>query len=475
MERVEGQPILTAAEMRSAEAAAAPDEDSLYALMERAGAAVADAVHRVAAGAPIQVLCGPGNNGGDGYVAARILAANGADVRVVASAVQQTALAQRARASWPGEVVQLDFASSAPVMVDALFGTGLSRDLARESQQGLTKALGASRYRVAVDLPSGLDADSGGWWRHVPEDEPAYDLTLALGALKPAHVEPSAVTRLGEVRVAGLGLDLARWPVRIAGRPDVPSPTPESHKYRRGMVGVVAGEMPGAAQLAATAAARAGAGYVVVFGGQGGGPASLVHRPLDEAAFRDERLGCVVIGPGLGRSAAAKRWVDHLVGETRIPLVLDADALHLVDPLQLKQRFAPTVLTPHAGELAALRERCGFKPVGAGAIARAKADVAALGNGSTTLVAKGFTTLVARDERVTVHSGASTWLSTAGTGDVLAGAIGAMVALYLGGGRDLHDAVSTGVWLHGAAARQLGASFIADDLAMALSGARGLI
>ena len=466
-------PILTAAQMRETEARAAPDARALYALMERAGAGVADLVWRVSAGAEVLIACGPGNNGGDGYVAARLLRERGGRVRVAAFAPPSSPLAQQACRSWDGPVETPGEAAPAPVFVDAVFGSGQTRQIGRDILDPLVRLAGAARFRVSVDVPSGIETDTG---RALASRPLPFDLTLAIGALKPAHVLPSAPPSCGTVRVVDIGLDLAAWPIRTVRRPSPPRPTGDSHKYSRGMVGVIAGEMPGAAVLAATAAARAGAGYVVVYGEATGGPASLVHRPLTDAALSDERLDAVLVGPGLGRGDAARERVNWLLGQDHLKLVMDADALELFDPELLVRRTAPVILTPHLGEYARLKERLGLATdeapdMPAGLLAEAEA----ITQGNHLLVLKGSTTYAVRGEDMRVSPRGNQWLSTAGTGDVLAGTMAAMMAAYPKAGGDVLDAVAAGIWLHAEAARRLGASFIADDLARELSAARAAL
>jgi len=466
-------PILTAAQMREAEARAAPDARALYALMERAGAGVADLVWRVSAGAEVLIACGPGNNGGDGYVAARLLRERGGRVRVTAFAPPSSPLAQQACRSWDGPVEALGEAAPAPVFVDAVFGSGQTRQISRDILDPLVRLAGAARFRVSVDVPSGIETDTG---RALASGALPLDLTLAIGALKPAHVLPSAQPSCGVVRLVDIGLDLAAWPIRTVRRPSPPRPTGDSHKYSRGMVGVIAGEMPGAAVLAATAAARAGAGYVVVYGEATGGPASLVHRPLTDAALSDERLDAVLVGPGLGRGDAARERVNWLLGQDHLKLVMDADALELFDPGLLVRRAAPVILTPHLGEYARMKERLGLATDDAPDLpAGLLAEAEAITQGNHVLVLKGSTTYAVRGGDMRVSPRGNPWLSTAGTGDVLAGTIAAMLAAYSKAGGDVLDAAAAGIWLHAEAARRLGASFIADDLARELSAARAAL
>ena len=480
MRPIDGQPILTAAQMRAAEVKAAPDPESLYLLMERAGAGVADVIRRVAAGAHVLVLCGPGNNGGDGYVAARVLREQGVPVRVAASGPPRTDLAKRAHASWGAAVEPLDDdvgepVRPAPILVDALFGTGSIRPIGWDIMEPFGKLAEAARLLIAVDLPSGLDANGYGYFLEPFVTSPSPQLTLALGALKPAHTNPSAILNCGEVRLIDLGLDLKNPLIRTVQRPQIGVLHHQLNKYSRGMVAVIAGEMPGAAILAATAAQRAGAGYVALFGEASGGPASLVHRPLTEAALLDERIDVIVIGPGLGRSDWARQWTTWLVEKTRTTLVIDADALALFDPRHLRIRSGPVFLTPHAGEMLAMEKRLGIElDWEVDRFTRSMMLHQTIApNGHFVLIEKGSTTVMTSHHGVRVSPRGDPWLSTAGTGDVLAGVVAAMAAAYGKVGGSILDAAEAAVWLHGQAARIAGPGFIADDLAFALSSARG--
>ncbi|PAX08436.1 NAD(P)H-hydrate dehydratase [Sphingomonas lenta] len=452
---IHGQPILTAAQMRAAEEAAAPTPDAMYALMERAGAGVAEAVRRLSAGAEALILCGPGNNGGDGYVAARILREQGHPVRLAAASEPKSDLARRARAGWDGPVERLADADPAPVLVDALFGTGLARSLDEGLTAPLHRLADAARLRLAVDLPSGVATDDGA----VPSEPPRFDVTLALGALKPAHLLQPAARYMGELRLLDIGVP-APSRTRALARPTLPEPGPDSHKFTRGLVCVVSGEMPGAAELAATAAAHAGAGYVLLLGAEASAPHAIVRRPWSLEALSVRKPGAVVIGPGLGREDKSI-WIPRLssVLATPYPVVLDGDALrHLSNPHSFR---GPTILTPHAGEFDHL--------FGLGQGSKIDRARAAAERSGATIVFKGADTVIASPHGdAIVAPEASAWLSTAGTGDVLAGACGAMLAA----GLDPLAAAEAAVWLHGRAARRLGPAFLADDLAEGLSACR---
>ena len=463
MIRPEGQPILTAAAMRAAEDRAIAAGSSVGALMERAGAGIAEAVRRLASGAPVLILCGPGNNGGDGYVAARVLKANGADVRVAALGEPRTEAAAAARAGWNGPVAPFADAGEAPIVVDALFGTGLTRPLDDSVARLLGERVRAARLSIAVDLPSGIATDTGAELSPSPD----FSLTLALGALKPAHLLQPAAALCGTARIVDLCLDRSSrdWTMT---RPEIATPTAADHKYSRGLVVVIGGEMPGAAALASEAAMHAGAGYVMLFEDHPvSTPHALVRRAWSADAFAQALDGkrpdktAIVVGPGLGKSDIAAAKLAAALGSA-YKLVIDGDALHLLDDAafaRIKVRSCPVVLTPHAGEFKALF----------GAFAGSKIDGArdAAARSGAIVVFKGPDTVVAHpDGRTRVALGASPWLSTAGTGDVLAGTIATMLAA------NTSAPAEAGVWIHSEAARRLGGAFLADDLARTLSAVR---
>lgn len=442
-------PILTSEAMRAAEAACAASGTSLSELMERAGAAVADIAWRMAAGAPVLILCGPGNNGGDGYVAARLLADRGAAVRVAALGEPATDLARAARAKWSGPVEAIgDGLSPAPVIVDALFGVGLTRPLA-DDLAGHLGAL-AGRRVIAVDVPSGVDADGRQAW--VPPL--GADVTVALGALKPAHVLLPTAQHCGRVQLAPIGIDADRA-MRTLPRAATTVPGASAHKFTRGMMLVRSGPMPGAAGLAAAAGLRAGAGYVLL---SAAGHVPFAAIIAENGAFyrqrlEDKRLGAVVIGAGYPASDALDRDVEAAVDAGK-PLVLDAAAILSASA---RLRAAPgqvrAILTPHEGEfLRAFPDLTGSK------IERAQAAAAETG---AVVVYKGADTVIAApDGRVVASWPGVPWLATAGTGDVLAGACGAMLAR----GGDPFEAAVTAVGWHIARAAHIGPGLVADDL-----------
>lgn len=447
--------ILTAAQVRAAEERVIAAGTPVEALMETAGHGVAEAAWRFAGPVRTLVLCGPGNNGGDGYVAARHLAARGMAVTVAALGVPKAGAAAAARDAWTGPVVPLEAAAPAPLLIDALFGTGLTRGLDAPVAARLNALAAEAQARIAVDLPSGVDTDSGA----VLSPLPAFDLTVSLGALKPAHLLQPAAAACGRVAVVDIGLD-ATSDLHLLNRPDLAPPGPADHKYTRGQVAILAGAMPGAAELAALGAAHAGAGYVLLFGREAADrvPHAIVRRRFDPAAIEDARVAALVVGPGLGRDAAARALLDAALAAGK-PLVVDGDALHLLGRLRMA-RLGRAVLTPHEGEF-----RAAFGELPGSKIDRARAAARAA---NAVIVYKGADTVVAApDGRAAIAAPGSNWLSTAGTGDVLAGAIGAM----LGRGLDPFAAAEAGVWLHARAALAAGKAFTADELAARLSDA----
>lgn len=440
-------PVLTAAQTRAAEEAAMATGVSVDTLMERAGRALAEAVLRFGGGRPTLVLCGPGNNGGDGYVAARILKDRGIEVRIAALSPPATDVARRAAGTWNGTVEALSGAAAAPVIVDAIFGTGLSRPLDTGLVEDLTRLRQSARIVIAADVPSGVDTDSGVALGAVPAD-----VTIALAALKPAHLLQPSAGLCGHVLVADIGI-AAESTACVIDRPALAPPRVADHKYTRGLVTVISGEMKGAARLVATSAARSGAGYVVLAGDPASAdlPLSIVRRDM-ETAIADARISALVIGPGLGRGADAEALVHRLL-PLDIPMVIDADALRMTHPSQIRRRRAPTILTPHSGEFDAL-----FGHVTGSKIDR---TLAATQSSGATVLFKGADSVVASpDGRVGLSARSSSWLSTAGTGDVLAGIAAAMLAR----GLDAHKATSAAIWLHNRAAHLAGPAFVADDL-----------
>ncbi|MBA3677224.1 MAG: NAD(P)H-hydrate dehydratase [Sphingosinicella sp.] len=424
-------PILTAEEMRSAEQAVISAGTSAETLMERAGAAAAEAIRIYAGPMRTLILCGPGNNGADGHVVARLLRERGVEVEV---------------AGLDG----LSEAKPAPLLVDALFGTGLNRGLDASTVQALGRLAASASVRVALDLPSGVSTDDGACLSPIP----FYDLTIAFGAAKPAHFLQPAARHMGRLVIAGIGIPVESRLQRL-GRPDMAAPGPDDHKYSRGYVAIVAGEMPGAAALAANAAARAGAGYVRLIAKDRipGVLQSVVQSRGDRnALLDDDRIGALLVGPGLGRGKDANALLQQVLALDH-PLIVDGDALRLLENTMLATKQM-LILTPHAGEFVHL-----FGTLSGSKVDQARSAASA---SHSVIVFKGPDTVIAApDGRAALAPAAPHWLASAGTGDVLAGIIAALRAR----GQEAFEAACAGVWLHGRAAERAGPGLVADDLA----------
>ena len=473
--------ILTVAEMGAADRLAVEEGVPSLTLMEHAGASVADEIARRFEPCTVAVLCGPGNNGGDGFVAARHLAERGWDVRL-ALVVRRDALKGDASAMadlWQGgdEPLTPHVFDDANLVIDALFGAGLSRAL-EGSVKDTVLALNHSRIPVvAIDVPSGLHGDLG----HALDDVCVEaDLTVTFFRRKPAHVLMPGRMKCGEIVVTDIGipesvLDIIQPRIFQNGPSlwgaDFPWPDPLGHKYARGHCVVVSGpsHATGAARLAARGALRVGAGLVSVaspldavdinaasltaimvkpFKGAGG---------LDEL-LNDKRLNAVVIGPGCGVGRATRELVAAVLAHDGAAVV-DADGLTSFadNPNELFLLLHENcVLTPHEGEFERLFPGLLKKSPSKIESARAAAAMA-----KCTVLLKGADTVIAaRDGRVVVNTNAPPTLATAGAGDVLAGFIGGMLAQ----GLDSHTAAAIAAWLHGEAALSFGPGLIAEDL-----------
>ena len=459
--------VLSVAQMHDAEQALINVGTSVDALMQIAGRGAGEWVRRMAARRPVTVLCGPGNNGGDGYVIAQFLFEHGNPVQVVPAREPATDAARNARALYLGPVLAADAGPHAlrqahgdQVLVDCLFGSGLTRALP-DDLASLLGALAAShRHRIAIDVPSGIESDSG---VALNPGLPEWDLTVALGAWKFAHLAQPASAAMGMLKLVDIGVAAVPGAAHVLARPRIEAPLVNAHKYTRGLAAVVAGAMPGAPLLAADAAMHSGAGYVKLLAAErpDGVPHDLVCASKDELA--DKRVAAVLVGPGLGRDDAAKsRLVAVLAGLA--PAVIDADALVLLTPAMLERRTGGLVLTPHEGEMAALERAFGL----AGDESRRGRAVALAAECGAVVVFKGPDTVIAAtDGAVLLAPGASSWLSVAGSGDVLAGIVVSRLAVT----RDPWRAAQEAVWLHGEAARRAGPAFTASALVDAVQGA----
>jgi len=483
--------ILTVTQMGEADRAAIAAGTPGLVLMERAGQAVAEAIAARFAPCATTVLAGPGNNGGDGYVVARLLKARGWPVRVEALAPPRSADAEAAAAAWDGPVEPFNpRGSGAALIVDALFGAGLDRPLASEPVRLAVALDRAGTPVVAIDVPSGLAGDTG-----QPLGGVCFraQLTVTFHRRKPAHVLQPGRALCGAVAVGDIGLrhgDLRDRGLMEGGRgqgsadaapvtlfeniPELwrarfPWPSVTAHKHTRGRLVVVSGEAwsTGAARLAARSGLRVGAGLVTLLSPPEALMVNAAHleavmlRPFDtdeelEAAGAD--ADCAVIGPAAGVSDATLSNVLALA-RTGAALVLDADALSVFrdDPGELFSILdRDDVLTPHPGE---------FERVFPGLLRsepeRISAARAAAGRAQAVVLLKGPDTVIAApDGRAAVNLNGTPWLATAGSGDVLAGLIGGLIAQ----GMESFEAACAGAWIHAACAEAFGPGLISEDL-----------
>lgn len=459
-----GAPVLTVAHMVAAEQAVFDTGVSVDALMLRAGQAAGEMIWRIGGNIPTLILCGPGNNGGDGYVIAQFLCQKGVAVTVAALTDPRTDAARNARARYQGDVIALADAVPKAQLVDCLFGSGLTRAIDDTVWSRFAALVTASRRSYAVDLPSGADADRAIWLN----DPLPFDHVLALGAFKYAHLLEPAASDCRSVSLIDIGVCAQASAATRIVKPVIVPPDAQSHKYRRGLVVVLAGAMPGAALLAARAAQGTGAGYVKIIGAgdaPAGLPADIVWQRADDPealcdALADPRIGAVLAGPGFGRDSHAEARVDAALASAH-PLVLDADALHLLGSRRsaVQDRKAPLALTPHHGEFVAL---AGEADGVLNKVDRATSLAATL---NACVLYKGADSVIAApDGRAIIADRRCSWLSVAGTGDVLAGCIAARLANH----RETLHALAEAVWLHDRAARFAGPAFTAWQLAEAL-------
>lgn len=472
------QTILTCDEVRACEQRAVGAGASMQLLMERAGAACALMLDARYPAGRVVVLAGPGNNGGDAFVAARVLAAQGREVVLheLAPGGPRTAEVAAAAKAWTGAHAPLEDLriEAGDVVLDGLFGAGLARALSGEAAFAVEQVNASGAKVVAIDVPSGVNGDAGA----VSGAATRADVTVTFGAKKPAHVLQPAASLCGEVVVAEIGFgdfvetvgggrllenDPALW------LPALKWPEATSHKHARGRLCVVSGGVAhtGAARLAAQAGLRSGAGVVTLLCS----PSALmvVASSLTAvmcASFADaealvalsERADSVVIGPAAGVNAATRANVKALARAGK-RLVLDADALSvfageagaLRDVLQRE-----AVLTPHAGE---------FERLFPGVLAASRNHAEAAREGARiagcVVLLKGPDTMIAApDGRAVVNTHATPFLATAGSGDVLAGIIGGLMAQ----GLSAFDAACAGTWMHGDAGRRAGPGMTAEDL-----------
>ncbi|MFE5367302.1 NAD(P)H-hydrate dehydratase [Streptomyces mirabilis] len=443
------------------------------ALMQRAAAglaaACADLLGRVY-GSRIVLLVGSGDNGGDALYAGARLARRGAGVTAVLLVPERThgaglAALRRAGGTVAGSGAAEELILRADLVVDGIVGIGGKGGLRPEAVPLAAYAADSRAAVVAVDLPSGIEADTG----EVLGTAVRADLTVTFGTHKPGLLIDPGREYAGSVRLVDIGLELpeeaeleALQHVDVAAR--LPVPGAESDKYRRGVVGIAAGSAryPGAAVLAVSGALRGGAGAVRYVGPAADAVISRFPETLvsDQGPARAGRVQAWVVGPGVGDDASA---VAQVLGAD-VPVLVDADGLRLADRSAVRARTAPTLMTPHVGEAAAL---LGVSRESVEAARLASARELALRYGATVLL-KGSTTLVADPAggAVRVNPTGTAWLATAGSGDVLSGLTGSLLAA----GLSALDAGSVGAYLHGLAGRLAadGAPLGAHDVAAAI-------
>ncbi|MEP9378983.1 NAD(P)H-hydrate dehydratase [Aquabacter sp. CN5-332] len=480
--------LLEPAEMAEADALAIAGGTSGTTLMDRAGTAVADVVARRPFPTRIAILCGPGNNGGDGFVAARVLTQRGFKVRVALLGRRDALLGDAAAAArrWSGPVESAEDITfeAVDLIVDALYGAGLGRDLEGPPRALVERMAASGRPIVAVDLPSGLDGLTG----RVRGAAAQAVETVTFFRRKPGHLLFPGRALCGKVRVADIGIpngvldqiapkcalnDPGAWGGSF------PVPAQGGHKYRRGHALAVSGGAwtAGAARLAARGALRAGAGLVTVacppdaLSVHTASYAALMARPASvpeevAAILEDLRFTAIVLGPGLEAGEGTRRMLDACAGPAR-SLVVDAGALTSFSgaPEALASALAgakAAVVTPHEGEFSRLFGGESAVMDAPSKLARARAAARRLG---AVVVLKGPDTVVAApDGHATIAENAPAYLATAGAGDVLAGICCGLMAQ----GMPAFEAASAAVWLHGEAAREAGPGLIADDLPEAL-------
>ena len=468
--------LLTVAEMARCDAATIRAGTPGHKLMLNAGSAVAREVLKRFKPCPVAVLCGPGNNGGDGFAIARLLAARRFKARVFLLGDRKALKGDAAihAAKWKGRVERLspEAVEGAKLAVDAVFGAGLDKPLGPDVEAAFEALARAGVPVVAVDVPSGVDGDTG----KTLGRSPRCALTVTFCRKKPGHLLLPGRALCGETVLADIGIpDRAVAEVRPAAfenapalwRAAWPKERPDWNKYSRGHAVIVGGaEMTGAARLAARGAMRAGAGFVTLIAPPGlklhymaALPHVVVREAADSGAFErlagDRRVNALLVGPGNGASLETRERALAAL-KTGKPCVVDADALTVFeDALSVLKRalHENAVLTPHDGEY----ERVFGRREGS---RLDRARHAARESGAVVLL-KGFDTVIARpDGRAAINANAPANLATAGAGDVLAGILAGLMAE----GMPAFEAACAATWLHGAAASAFGPGLVADDL-----------
>ncbi|MBF9198164.1 NAD(P)H-hydrate dehydratase [Microvirga terrestris] len=482
--------ILTPSEMKQADRETVESGISGIELMRRAGHAVADHAEKlVSPGARIVVAAGPGQNGSDGFIAAALLVGRGYQVRLglLGSSDRLTGDAAEAAKDWTGEIGRaedLPFHET-DLVIDALFGTGLARDLEGAVRLTVERMNASGRPILAVDLPSGIDGDTG----EVRGVAVKATRTVTFATRKPCHLLMPGRAYSGPVEVADIGIGRkileAKGGTLFANNPALwnhvlPRPGLSSHKYERGHTLVASGgaTRTGAARLAARAALRIGSGLVTVasppeaLGVNAAHLTAVMLRGCDgpeglNTILQDPRFNALVLGPALGIHAGTRAMVAVAV-HARRSLVLDADALTSFEGLATELhgafRHAPTVLTPHDGEFNRLFK--GHPDLLDPASKLERARRAAVYTGAVLLLKGPDTVIAAPDGRTAINENGTPYLATAGSGDTLCGLIAGLMAQ----GVPAFEAACAGVWIHAQAGASFGPGLIAEDLAELVPG-----
>lgn len=474
--------ILSTHQMKLVEQASCNGKTNSFTLMQRAGKAVADAIIAKYEKQPVLILCGSGNNGGDGFITASTLKKKNWPVTLACSVDVHDLQGDASRAAdgWSGDILAFEDIElpESGLIIDAVFGTGLSRPITGIIHEVLLSLRETECPIIAIDVPSGVHADTG----ECQECTPQAEFTVTFAHKKPAHLLLPARVASGEVIVADIGISdealkpfapfmMENSPECEWGKTDFEK-TIYAHKYHHGHAVILGGRtMTGAASLAAVAAMRMGAGLVTVVASA---ETSIVHQlhnpsllvePISELArfkdhIKDPRRNAVLIGCGAGLDnigALKKVIFDSVQASPQKICVLDADALTVFasDPKPLMAALgAHCILTPHEGEFAKLfPDLKGSKPERAFAAAKRSGAI---------IVLKGADTVIASpDARLVINGNGSGWLATAGTGDVLAGMITGLAARGL---LDPFDVACASVWMHGRASELAGAGMMSSDL-----------
>lgn len=466
--------VFTTQQVRVVDALSPQSGVSTDKLMSRAGSMVAEEIKKRYSRRQVMVLCGPGNNGGDGLVAAAELKHAGWTVNVMMTVGREELKGDAALAikRWEGPVspITVPGLEGTELVIDALFGAGLNRNISPEMQLLFEGVAKKGVPVIAIDIPSGIEGNSG----RVMGSAMKANVTIALARKKPGHLLLPGRAHCGEVVVVDIGIPPSAYEViqpnlfenaPMLWADQFPQPDWPDHKYSRGCVLVAGGAMTGAARLAARGAQRAGAGAVQV--AASGDLADLYSLALTSCVIRseefalvlaDKKHSAVLIGPGYGVNKITRQRVLDVLKRGK-PTVLDADALTcfedkpeaLIDALH-----ADVVLTPHEGEFTKLFAFTGD--------ALRRASLAAVATGVIVVLKGAATVVAAPDGSCVINTNAPPDLATAGSGDVLAGIITGLMAQ----GMRPFPAAAAGVWLHGEAARRFGPGLIAEDIELQL-------